>query len=124
MDTHNPRYPLPQPPTKEWYKTKIAALQAEIGTITTKLEAIDSDIDNNVFASHNEAELRLTCRFEEVARQDCEGSHNCGAEEYAQRYRLTDNDTTFEAIVSFEYNRHDKTYYYIDGSSYSYEAVA
>ena len=50
----------------------------------------------------------------EEAHEDCEGSHNMGCDEYATI--ATIDGKSYEFITPFEYNRHDKTYYYPDCS--------
>lgn len=56
-----------------------------------------------------------------MADDDCEGSHNCGLDEYRQEY-IVDN-IKYVGILNVEYNRHDKTYYYVEDSSYSSRKV-
>lgn len=51
----------------------------------------------------------------EWASNDCEGAHNCGGEEYTVKFKV--EDKIYLVKVGFEYNRHDKTYYYIDNYS-------
>ena len=85
-----------------------------------KNEYFDSLIENNQYTDHKNAEYSITERFEGIAHEQCEGAYNCGEELFEQRYQIAGNPNTFEATVKFEYNRHDKTYYYIDGTDYSY----
>ena len=56
--------------------------------------------------------------FENQAYEDCEGAGNCGSPEYEQDFIVGGKEYT--AVCSFDYDRHDKTYYYIDRSEYSY----
>jgi len=46
------------------------------------------------------------------ASEDCEGRHNMGNESYEDYCRI--GDKYYIASTEFEYNRHDKTYYYVD----------
>lgn len=46
------------------------------------------------------------------ANEDCEGAHNVGCEFYETVAKVGDEYYKFKTC--FEYNRHDKTYYYID----------
>lgn len=55
------------------------------------------------------------------AREDCEGAYNCGADHYDQEFMV--GDVRYLGTLTVEYNRHDKTYYYIDGSNFSYKTV-
>lgn len=54
--------------------------------------------------------------FEEAA-EDCEGSHNIGADYYETLVYITDESKYYNIKTKFEYNRHDKQYYYIDNYS-------
>lgn len=49
------------------------------------------------------------------ASEDCEGSYNCGNPEYQDECKI--GDKYFIAKTKFEYNRHDKTYYYVEEQS-------
>ena len=105
-------------------KKQIAASIAEhhkaIAALEQSLIDFDSLIENNQYADHGGAEDSITDRFDGIARTQCEGAGNCGLPMFKQRYQIAGNPNTFEATVKFEYNRHDKTYYYIDGTDYSY----
>ena len=57
----------------------------------------------------------------EWASNDCEGSYNCGAEEYTVKFKV--NDKLFKVNVGFSYNRHDKTYYYVERQGFIDEGV-
>lgn len=72
--------------------------------------------ENNVFPSLDEAEDVLTNRFENYASADCEGSHNRGSDKYTQRFTCAGK--TYGGTLLVDYNRHDKMYYYPDGSTY------
>ena len=99
---------------------EIATHQKAIATLEQSLVDFDSLIENNQYDSHRAAEKFIEGRFSNIASNQCEGSYNCGDDQFQQRYQLTGNPNVFEATVKFEYNRHDKTYYYIDGTDYSY----
>lgn len=107
-------------------KEKIAKLkfdmhivQAELALIQEELNRAEGDIQNHIYDSLEEAENFLFSMFENMAHEDCQGTHNCGDEEYTQDFIVGGKEYT--AIGSFEYNRHDKTYYYIDSGGYSYK---
>lgn len=46
------------------------------------------------------------------AKEDCEGSYNVGCDEYTTLVQV--KDKFYSMTTRFEYNRHDKQYYYID----------
>lgn len=54
--------------------------------------------------------------FEEAA-EDCEGSHNMGCDSYETLVYISSEAKYYEIKTKFEYNRHDKQYYYIDNYS-------
>lgn len=100
---------------------KINRLMAEVSGLHEQLDALDNSIEANVFGSHEEAEKTLYWRFSTIANEACEGSHCYGEDVYTQDFKV--GDELFTATVEFEYNRHDKEYYYVEGSTYSYKAV-
>jgi hypothetical protein len=106
--------------TKSEMVSKIIILQNEIAVLEGQIEAFDSAIENNQYADHADAESRITDRYSDIAHEQCEGAGNCGEPQFKQKYQIAGNPNLFEATVDFEYNRHDKTYYYIDGTDYSY----
>lgn len=57
----------------------------------------------------------------EWANDDCEGAHNCGNEEYTVSFKIADKIHVVD--VGFSYNRHDKTYYYVERQGYDSEGV-
>ena len=57
----------------------------------------------------------------EWASRDCEGSHNCGNDSYLVSFKVGDKIYTVD--VGFSYNRHDKTYYYVERFGDSHEGV-
>lgn len=77
--------------------------------------------ENNVFPSLEEAEGELEERLRGIAREDCEGAGNCGLEEYEQEFIV--DDVLYLGKLSVEYDRHDKTYYYVDRARFTYEPV-
>ncbi|MFM0503919.1 hypothetical protein [Paraburkholderia caffeinilytica] len=85
------------------------------------LELFERDPQNNVFESLAKAEYELEDVLRHRASADCEGSYNCGAEEYRQGFFV--DGVEYVAIATVEYNRHDKTYYYIEEFDFRIEAV-
>lgn len=57
----------------------------------------------------------------EWANNDCEGAHNCGNSSYTVSFKV--NDKIYSVEVGFSYNRHDKTYYYVDNYGSKSEGV-
>lgn len=105
---------------REQIAAEIYAHQKSIEVLEQSLMDIDSSMENNQYTDQKNAEYSITKRFEGIAQKQCEGAYNCGDEQFQQRYQITGNPNVFEATVKFEYNRHDKTYDYIEGTTYSY----
>jgi hypothetical protein len=76
------------------------------------LEAFERDPINNVFKTLEDAEISLEESMRDIASGDCEGSYNCGRSEYRQGFFV--GGVQYVAIAQVEYNRHDKTYYYVE----------
>lgn len=55
------------------------------------------------------------------AVEACEGRDNCGDESYDVRFKV--EDKIYSVEVGFSYNRHDKTYYYVEKQGMSHEGV-
>jgi hypothetical protein len=92
-----------------------------LGLAEANLYKFDTLAENNVFESLDVAEAKLEDMLRERAHEDCEGAYNCGNDEYRQEFMV--NNVKYVAIATFEYNRHDKTYYYIDGSDFRVEKL-
>lgn len=94
----------------------IAAAQANLDIAHKALSDFETKAENNVFES-----LESAGNLEDVLRgrasEDCEGSYNCGADYYEQEFMV--DGVVYVATLTVEYNRHDKTYYYVDGSEFS-----
>ncbi|TPG68585.1 nicotinate phosphoribosyltransferase [Brevibacillus laterosporus] len=66
------------------------------------------------FDSIDEATDILFDEMRDEASNDCEGSYNVGSDQYERLCKV--KDKYYKVIAEFEYNRHDKTYYYVDYS--------
>lgn len=95
----------------------VKSAQSALEAAQAALDAFDCAPEQNVFASMDEAESTLEDRLRDRAHADCEGSYNCGADKYEQEFIV--DGAHFVATLTVEYNRHDKTYYYIDGADFS-----
>lgn len=73
--------------------------------------------ENNSFADMSSAEAFVENALELWASEDCEGAGNRGNSEY--RMGFTVNGQVYIGVLKVEYNRHDKTYYYIDGTDFT-----
>jgi hypothetical protein len=101
---------------KQELKSRLSTLSNEMVEVRILISNIDNDINYNVFDTVELAEDYLFNRFECEANDACEGSHCCGEDKYTQDFMV--DGVVHTAVGDFEYNRHDKTYYYIDESDF------
>ena len=102
------------------FKQSAAEFRLKIAELEKEIEALESDVCNFQFESHDDAEDSISSLLYTKAEDACEGSHNCGKDEYTQPYQLIGDTKVYTAKLSVNYNRHDKTYYYVDSATYSY----
>lgn len=95
--------------------------QVIINKLEKELYALETHWSNHVYNHFWEAEYTIFNYFENIARESCEGSYCYGESEYTQEFVV--DGVHYLATVTFEYNRYDKQYYYIDGSNYSYKEI-
>ena len=100
-------------------QSRINAAQDALSAAMTAIDDFNRLPENNVFASLEDADADLEYELADRAREDCEGAGNCGQPEYRQAFMV--DGIEYVAIYTPEYNRHDKTYYYIDGSEFRIE---
>lgn len=105
--------------TREDFTIAIGVAQKLLDKAKSDLAAFDAKAENNVFESLAKAEGVLEDKLRDRAAADCEGSYNCGAPEYVQEFMV--GGVKYVGTLKVEYNRHDKTYYYIEECSFSYK---
>lgn len=98
--------------TKQQLESNIQLCKTELAAAEQALVDFMELPENNIFDDMDTAESILYEILRGRARQDCEGSYCCGNKEYSQKFMV--GEKTYEATMTLEYNRHDKTYYYID----------
>lgn len=89
---------------------------AAISCINDEIARLQDHVDNHAYATIEKAETAICNKFESEANEACEGSGCMGCSEYVQQFTV--DGKPYSGIVRFEYNRHDKRYYYIDGGPY------
>jgi hypothetical protein len=77
--------------------------------------------ENNTFDTLKQAASAIKDKLLSLAREDCEGSDNCGNETYTQNFIVAGEE--YKGTLKCEYNRHDKKYYYIETSEFEYAKV-
>lgn len=95
--------------------------QKELDKAVKAVEDFKSLPENNVFETLEAAEGTIYELLEDRASQACEGSYCCGENYYEQLFYV--GDVLYKGIASVEYNRHDKTYYYVDSFDFRIEKV-
>lgn len=85
------------------------------------LAEFEGSPENNRFDDIKTAQYTIEDKLRDIAAADCEGSYNCGDDKYTQDYYV--GDTLYRCTAEFEYNRHDKTYYYVDAAEYTHEVI-
>jgi len=103
--------------TLEILKQNIADAQSALNSAEAALSEFEERPENNVYASLEEAAGPLEDILGALAFQDCEGAHNCGSPEYTREFMV--DGKVYIAKLEVEYNRHDKMYYYVDGTEFS-----
>jgi len=106
--------------SKEELETVVAQARASLEAAEAELAAFESKAENHVYASTEEAEGVLEELLRDRAFEDCQGAGNCGADEYRQEFIV--DGVTWVGVLNVEYNRHDKTYYYIESADFSIES--
>lgn len=95
-----------------------AALAAAKGA----LDDFDCLAENNVFPDLETAEDEMTDKLRAMASDDCKGAHNFGADEYTAEFTV--DGVVYVGTLTVEYDRHDKTYYYVDEYKFTYKVKA
>ena len=107
--------------TREMLMEQLKNCQSALLVAKQQLDQFDSLAENNVFATMEEAEGEMEDILRRRAYDDCEGAYNCGDREYRQEFMV--GDKKYVAISEFQYNRHDKTYYYIEEEDFRIEEL-
>ena len=98
-----------------------AKLLMECNSIQELVDEMESRAENHQYASIELAGYTLMGIFENKAFEDCEGAGNCGDDVYTQKFMV--EGKVYLGSGHFDYNRHDKTYYYIDEREWSYKLI-
>jgi hypothetical protein len=99
-------------------KNCVARAEGVLSDAKNNLESLERDIRNHTYTSIGKACNFIENMLRNKADEDCEGSYCCGLDSYSQDFIVDGKE--YIAIMTFEYNRHDKTYYYVDHCEFSY----
>jgi len=100
-----------------------AVSKAQEALVVAELDLFDYLIkpENNTFTDLEVASNTIEDKLINRAQEACEGSYCRGLDQYVQLFYV--NDVLYSGTLEVEYNRHAKTYYYIDGTDFSVEEV-
>lgn len=105
--------------TKQELEATVALARSQLVKAVADLATFDQLAENNVYGTLQEAINDIEDMLLNRAHDDCEGSYSCGADKYAQEFYV--EATLYVGTLTCAYNRHDKTYYYVDGHDFTYE---
>lgn len=107
--------------TREELTQAVTDAQSVLTVAHTALREFNSRAANNVYETLQLALNTVEYQLHTRAVEACEGAGNCGLSEYSQLF-MVDN-VTYIGMLKVEYNRHDKTYYYVDWNEFTYGAI-
>jgi hypothetical protein len=107
--------------TKEELVESVKLAKKALAEAEAAVDAFDALAENNVFETMDEALCIVEGMLRNRATEACEGRHRCGKSEYSQEFMV--GSTKYLGTAKFEYNRHDKTFYYVDGCTFSHKEV-
>jgi hypothetical protein len=105
--------------TRSELEAAVAVATQALQEANMALAAFVDAPENNVFLSLAEAAAAIEDKLLDQASKDCEGAHRCGNEAYTQEFIV--GGVKYLGTLSVGYNRHDKTYYYVDWHSFQYK---
>lgn len=107
--------------SRQELQAAVKTAEANLTAAKDALAAFESLAENNAFESLPKAASAIEDKLTKQAHQDCQGAYNCGANRYTQEFIV--DGVRYLGTLKVEYNRHDKTYYYIEESTFTYEIV-
>jgi len=107
---------------KQELQAAVTSAEAALTTAKANLAAFEALAENNRFETLEKALSAVEGKLYSQASADCEGSHNCGQDSYTQEFMV--GETRYRGTLTLEYNRHDKTYYYIESDEFTYETIS
>jgi hypothetical protein len=107
--------------TREDYVAAVMSAKSSLKFAEEELATFDQAPENNRFDSLEDALGTIQETLYERAHDDCEGSYSFGDDQYSQKFYV--GEDLYEAILYVEYNRHDKTYYYVEETEFEYKKL-
>ena len=106
--------------TKDELELAVKTAKDALAKAEKALELFEDNPENNVFEELDKALCDIEWKLRYKASKDCEGSHNCGDEEYSLEFIVAGVHYIYIGKLECEYNRHDKKYYYLDYAKFSH----
>lgn len=101
-------------------EAQLVGLREQWTAVEKQINKLDNNILNYVFSTVKEAVVELEDElYERAADETGDGYH--GSDEYTQEFIV--DGILYEFKMQFEYNRHDKRFYYIDHRSFDYSEI-
>lgn len=104
--------------TKADLVQNVAVATVALAAAQTALHDFEARPENNAFDDLETAISVIENKLGNQAYEDCEGAGNCGLDEYTQEFIVS--GVKYIGTLKLQYNRHDKTYYYIDEQQFFY----
>jgi hypothetical protein len=101
---------------------RISIAKEALAHAEVTLHQFDAKPENNVYATLDDAVGYIEEELRDEASGDCEGSYNCGAPQYHRHFMV--DGVEYIGTLTVEYNRHDKTYYYVEEASFTHRTLA
>jgi hypothetical protein len=121
MSNHHVYDMSEQPTLHQQLKYAVSTARLAFNQAVAALDTWENRAENHVYTTIEQACTTLEGRLCNQAETDCEGSYNCGQEEYTQECYV--GTVKYRALLACEYNRHDKTYYYLEKSVFDIKPV-
>ena len=104
--------------TKEHYLCDIKQAEIALSAAQKALADFLSLPENNKFTDLDDAVATIEVQLRDKASNDCEGSYNRGFDTYKQLFMV--NEDTYLGVLTCEYDRYVKTYYYLEEADFTY----
>jgi len=105
----------------EHWKNEVVKAEKHLEQCKQTLENLQAYPENHIYLDRETAESFIFEHLENKAYADCAGSYKRGSDEYRQEFIV--DGVHYVGILTCEYNRHDKTYYYLDDSDFRVESI-
>lgn len=99
----------------------VAYLTKRLAFAQAVLQDFDDQPESHVFDEYENACTSVEDYLMQKAAEACEGSHCYGNDYYEQEFIV--NGVHYMGKLDVDYNRHDKTYYYVDRTEFEVNEI-